>query len=176
MSDEIDKMFDENKDGTMTQEQIEEITESVTEDPETGLTGNETKEQEEKKYEADYSEYTTLLNAARDVAEMTATPRWQRKWATLVQKIKEAKNELIEASGKDVHQRQQEIIVCRYVMEQEVQPIEALNSFIKNNSLFVPRGPDALTAAYFDFETGSASIVDAATPKDIIAEFEFPHF
>jgi len=172
---EIDSLFDGGEKKDLTPEQIEEIAKGVTEDPETGLTGNESKEQEEVKYEADYSEYTTLLDAVRAVAEMTSTPRWKRKWATLVIKINEAKNELVIASGKDVHQRQQELIVCQFVMEQEVQPVEALNSFIKGNSLFVPRA-SALTAGYFDFETGTAELIPVDGPKDVIAEFGFPFF
>jgi len=173
---EIDSLFDGQKGSDLSPEQVEEIAEGVTEDVETKLTGNETKEQEEQKYEANYEEYNTLLEDAREVSEMTSTARWQRKWVLLAQKIKEAKNELIEASGKDVHQRQQEIIVCRDVMEQEIQIVEALNSFIKANSLFVPRGPSALTAAHIDLDTGVVSIIAIEGPGDCIAEFDFPHF
>jgi len=167
----IESIFDGNA-------ELEQQVDGITEDPKTGLTGEEKEANKKEVYELDYSEFTALLDRCRDVAAMTATSRWKNKWQQMIERIKCAKNRLadLDSSSADDKKNKATISEVRFFMEQECHIAEELNTFIKDHPLFLPNNGATITAADFDYESGVLELVPIDSPKDCIAAYDFPHY
>lgn len=125
--------------------------------------------------EIDLSDYNKLKDRASEAMEMTATEEWKRMYNFMVVKIKEAKNDMLDATGKNVVELQQKVKAYKQIIELEVNHVDALNSFLKKNPIMIPQeGP--IYGGEFDFESGIVTVksVSKSGIKKLNAAHEFP--
>lgn len=126
----------------------------------------------------DRADYDRLVQSCLDAEGMMMLPCWKGMYAEMVNQIKTAKSALVDCKGADVKKYQEAIKAYKYLIMKQVEKAEFLNSYIKDNPLFVIADSKELTGAEFDFEDGTLRTFTlsnkAKSRLKLIGSFDFP--
>jgi len=106
----------------------------------------------------DPSDYERILKTAQQSQEMTSTQGWKVKYEGMIRSIREAKEGIKTCEKKDLEKYQAAIKVTETMIEEEVEKVEVLNTFITSNPLF-SKGRDDLFYGKFDFKVGEVQLL-----------------